>query len=53
MSLSEDEERSDDESESEDSAAFIAACWAARSLGAFCKYVLISSVNLPRPIEVK
>jgi hypothetical protein len=45
--------RSDDSSESLDSAAFIAACWAASILGAFWRYVRISSVAFPRPIEVK
>jgi hypothetical protein len=30
-----------------------AACWAAKILGAFCNHVLMSSVTLPIPIEVK
>jgi hypothetical protein len=43
-----------DESLSElDSAALAAACCAASIFGAFCNHVLMSSVTLPIPIEVK
>ena len=40
-------------SESDVSAAFNAACCAASSFGAFWRNVRMSSVTLPRPIDVK